>query len=293
MAHISVLREESIKYLDPQPNENFVDCTLGGGGHTAAILEKTMPDGKVLAIDLDSEALLRAKENLKKNGQFKRVTVAQGNFADFIELLHEHRFQPIHGVIADLGLSSDQLDISGRGFSLRKNEPLDMRFNPGSPLTAKKILNFWSKQDLEQMLKEYGEEQFANSIAKSIVEARTKREIDTTKTLVEIIEKAVPGWYRRQRLHPATKTFQALRIAVNGELQNLISLLPQVVEHMEHGGRIVIISFHSLEDRIVKNFFKTNPNLELLTKTPISPSNHETKQNPRARSAKLRAARKL
>ena len=286
--HIPVLQKEVLQYLDPQPNENFIDCTVGEGGHTLAILEKTVPKGKILGIDLYVRAHLKHSP---------RLVLIQDNFANLKEIAQKNRFNKVDGILMDLGMSSWHLEESGRGFSFQKKEPLDMRYDAQNQLTAEKIVNFWSKFEIEKILREYGEEQFAGSIAERIVEQRKARPIVNTSQLVQIIEQTIP----RRGKHPATRTFQALRIAVNDELSNLEKVLPQALEILEKNGRLAVISFHSLEDRIVKNFFSAhggsasggkNPSLKILTKKPITPSNNEIKINSRARSAKLRAAQK-
>lgn len=303
MAHIPVLPKEVLEYLNPEPNENLIDCTLGGGGHTLAILEKTGPGGKVLGIDADPKQIenFKAKRSLSSSpsllsSEARRLILVQDNFKNLKEVVGREKFKKISGILLDLGMSSRQLEESGRGFSFQKKEPLDMRYDPQGPLTAHKIVNYWSYQDIEKILKEYGEEQFSGLIAREIVEARRIKPIENTLRLVEIVEKAVPGWYRRQRLHFATKTFQALRIAVNGELESLESVLPQALEILEKGGRIVVISFHSLEDRVAKNFFRDKAKeeaLQILTKKPVVPTDEELLINPRSRSAKLRAVIKI
>lgn len=279
--HIPVLQKEVIGYLDPKPNENFIDATLGEGGHATAILEKIKPRGKVLGIDF--EIRVKAQD---------RLILAGGNFADLKEIVRENKFSSVSGILFDLGLSSWHLEESGRGLSFQKNEPLDMRFDLNSQLTAERILSYWSFQEIERILKEYGEEQFSVPIAKEIIEARKLRIIKNTGQLVGIIKKATPGWYQRQKISPATKTFQALRIAVNDELNNFKKALPQAMEILKNGGRLAIISFHSLEDRIVKDFFENN-SLKILTKKPVAPTLEEIKSNPRSRSAKLRVAEKI
>lgn len=285
--HIPVLQKEVILYLAPQKNKNMIDATLGAGGHTTAILEKNGPKGKVLALDADKLAL--SKTGFKKE---KRVTVIHENFAHLQETVKKEKFRPVHGILFDLGFSTDQIEQSGRGFTFRKDEPLDMRYDTASPTTAEKILNYWSKQDLEKILKEYGEEQFAKQIAKAITKARSQKHIARTFQLTKIIQDAVPTWYSKRKLHAATKTFQALRIAVNQELENIERALPQAAAVLEPKGRVVVISFHSLEDRIVKRFFATEPSLTPTTKKPVVPSLKEQSENPRSRSAKLRAAQK-
>jgi len=292
--HISVLQKEVIEYLDPKPDENFIDATLGNAGHTLAILEKNGPEGKVLGIDQDPEQIENCKLKIKNFG--KRVVLACDNFANLKEIVRRERFGSIQGIIFDLGMSSSHLTESGRGFSFLKNEPLDMRYDGNSKLTAEKILNYESCQEVERILREYGEENFSKKIAEKIIEARNFKPIKTTFQLVEIIKRTVPRWYEKGRIHPATRVFQALRIAVNDELDNLRRALPQAIEILRLGGKLVIVSFHSLEDRIVKNYFqeKAKENiLKILTKKPVAPTKEEIKINPRSRSGRLRAAAKI
>ncbi|MDO8559270.1 MAG: 16S rRNA (cytosine(1402)-N(4))-methyltransferase RsmH [bacterium] len=276
MTHIPVLQEEVVKYLDPKPNENFIDCTVGEGGHASAILEKNGPKGKVLGID--KKLRLKPRE---------RLILAEDNFADLKNIIEKYKFGPVHGILFDLGMSSWHLEESGRGFSFKRKEPLDMRFDAkGFLLTAEKIVNYWSKFEIEKILQDYGEEKKAERIAQRIIEARNLRPIANTLQLAEIIKKA--GAFPQQ-------TFQALRIAVNDELNNLSKALPQAVQILEPGGRLAVISFHSLEDRIVKKFFAArgeDPSFILLTKKPIVPDFGEIRANPRSRSAKLRAIKK-
>ena len=269
--HIPVLQKEVVKYLDPKPNENFIDCTVGEGGHASAILEKNGPKGKVFGIDKK----LRIKPR-------ERLILAEDNFADFKNIVEKYKFRPVHGILFDLGISSWHLEESGRGFSFKRREPLDMRFDANGALTAEKIVNYWSKFEIEKILLDYGEEKKAERIVQRIIEARSLRPIANTLQLGEIIKKA--GAFPQQ-------TFQALRIAVNDELNNLSKALPQAVQILEPGGRLAVISFHSLEDRIVKNFLK-DPSFILLTKKPIAPDFKEIRNNPRSRSAKLRAIKK-
>ena len=283
--HTPVLTKEVIKFLNPQPNENFIDCTIGGGGHAKEILQRNGPKGKVLGIDWDPEML--------KNIKAKRLTLVHDNFANLKDIVEREKFNRVSGILFDLGVSLDHFEKSQRGFSFQRNEILDMRLNPQHSLDAQKILNFWSRFDIEKILKEYGEEQFAESIAKAIVEERSKIPITKTFQLVHIIKNATPSWYSKRKLHWATKTFQALRIAVNSELENLTKALPQAVSLLKKGGRIAVISFHSLEDRIVKNFLRREPTLKIIAKKPVVPAFLEQKQNPRSRSAKLRAAIKI
>lgn len=284
--HTPVLTEKVLEYLNVKENENFIDCTIGGGGHAFKILEKNGPRGKVLGIDWDKRML----DELQPHA---RLPLVNDNFARIKEIAEKEKFKPVHGILLDLGISLDHFETSGRGFSFQKNEILDMRLNEQQALDAKKILNFWSKFDIEKILKEYGEEQFARDIAKAIVQERSKTPIIKTFQLVHIITGATPKWYQRKKVHPATKTFQALRIAVNNELDNLTKALPQAVGLLNKGGRLVVISFHSLEDRIVKNFFRKEPLFKILTKKPVVAAFQEVQQNPRSRSAKLRAVEKI
>lgn len=296
MAHIPVLQKEVIKYLDPKSNENFIDCTLNGGGHASAILEKTGPRGKLLGIDLDSEVIRTFKEKSSAREFKNRVIVINGNFADLKKIIAESRLKQIDGILLDLGFSSWHTDESKRGFSFQRNEPLDMRYDLKGQLTAEKIVNYWSQSDIERIFREYGEESFSRQIAEEIVKARRIVPIKSTFQVSEIIKKSVPSWYLGRKIHFATKVFQALRIAVNDELNNLKDVLPQAAESMNKGGRMAVISFHSLEDKIVKDFFKYKEKeglLKILTKKPIEPQKEEIKINPRSRSAKLRAAEKI
>jgi len=288
--HIPVLQNEALEYLAPKPNDNFIDCTLNGGGHAKAILEKTAPKGKVLGIDADPEIIRNLK--LEIRNLEKRIIPVCDNFANLKEIIKQTKFGQVSGILFDLGMSSWQLEESGRGFSFLKKEPLDMRYSILTPLTAEKILNYWSVAEIEKVLREYGEERFSSRIAQRILEERKIRPISNTFQLVEIIRQAVPPKFQHQKIHLATRTFQALRIQVNDELNNLKNALPQAAEALSKGGRLAVISFHSLEDRIVKNFFK-GQELKILTKKPITPGFKEIKINSRARSAKLRAAEKI
>src|SRR4030042_1038501 len=278
MAHIPVLQEAVLKYLDPKPGENFIDCTAGGGGHAISILEKTAPHGKLLGIDLDNDQISNLKNKISKSRLGGRMILANDNYANLEKIVRECKFKNISGILIDLGFSGWHIEESGRGFTFLKSEPLDMRYDLKSRLTAAKILNYWSESDLERIFREYGQEQFARQIAQKIIEARKVIDINRTLQLVEIVKSAVPSGYLRKGTHFATKTFQALRIAVNGELDNLKCVLPQTVEIMKSGGRLVIISFHSLEDKIVKDFFKKEKGggrLSILTKKPLSPQRTE------------------
>lgn len=291
--HVPVMRDEVLRFLDPKPNENFVDCTVGEGGHALAILGRNKPHGKVLGIDLDPEILERLRKSVDGTALAERLVLAHGNFANLKTIVEQFGFRSVSGVLFDLGFSSWHIEESGRGFSFMRDEPLDMRYNPQSPLTAEAVVNFWRLKDIEEILKRYGQERFYRRIAREVVSSRP---LKTTIDLVMAVERATPPWYHRRRIHCATKTFQALRIAVNNELENLERALPQALEVLERGGRLVVIAFHSLEDRIVKNFFREKAKenlLKILTKKPLRPSKGEVLENPHARSARLRAALKL
>lgn len=286
--HQPVLLKEVLEYLNPQPDENFVDCTLGLAGHSSAILENNQP-GKVLGIDLDKDSLEKVKEE-----KIERLIPVQGNFANLKEIVERNDFYPVNGILLDLGFSSWQLEKGQRGISFQKDEILDMRFDKENDLTAKEIVNQWPEKELEKIFQEYGQERFSRKIAREIVSQRKFEKIETTSDLVEIVSQAIP--FKKGKIHFATRIFQALRIAVNDELNNLRKVLPQALEILESNGRLIVISFHSLEDRIVKNFFREKSKLEILkilTKKPIRPGEEEIRLNPRSRSAKLRAITKL
>ncbi|MFA5413059.1 MAG: 16S rRNA (cytosine(1402)-N(4))-methyltransferase RsmH [Patescibacteria group bacterium] len=305
--HIPVLLNEVIKFLDPKPNQNFIDCTLGAGGHTIEILKRTAPKGKVLGIDLDPRAIKIAKSRI---GNADRLVAVQGNYKDLENIVLQKDFKNISGILIDLGFSSMEIADPKKGFSFQIDAPLDMRYGEEGE-TAADILNRSREQELERIFKEYGEEKFSGRIARIICEIRKNNPIDTTFKLVDAIAEVVPKKFQFGRVHFATKVFQALRIAVNHELENLTEVLPQAVRVLPPGGRLAIISFHSLEDRIVKQFFKKESSgctcpkdfpvcqcghkaiLKILNKKPIVPSEEEATQNPRSRSAKLRAAEKL
>lgn len=295
MMHKPVLLKEIIEYLNPMPGQVFVDGTANGGGHTMAIAEKVVPDGKVLAIEWDAE-LSKELELKTKNLKLKTdVIVVNDNYANLKNILSQNKINSIDGIVLDLGFSSLHLESSGRGFSFQKDEPLDMRYNQGQELTAYEIVNGWPEEDIARILRDYGEERFSYKIAKSIYNQRKREKIATTNNLVKVVEAAVPAFYRRGKINCATRTFQALRIAVNGELDNIEKVLPQIVEVLNNGGKIAIISFHSLEDRIIKNFFRDKAKedeLKVITKKPIVAGEDEMRENPRSRSAKLRIAEK-
>jgi len=295
MIHTAVLKKEVLEYLDPKPNENFVDCTIGEGGHAEEILKKNGPDGKVLGIDLDPHQIA-ASQWLQV--QFKdRIILAKDSYADLTEIIERKDFKPVNGILLDLGMSSAQLEGTQKGFSFKVDQGLDMRYSDeASYLTADKIVNEWPEEEIAKILENYGEENFAKKIAKNIVEQRKQGRIKSTFQLIEIIKDATPSAYWRGKIHYATRTFQALRIAVNDELENIKKVLPQAISILAPEGRLAVISFHSLEDRIVKNFLTSEHKkgtIKILFKKPITASRDELGKNPRSRSAKLRVAIKL
>lgn len=291
MKHIPVLAQEVIKNLAPHSNENFVDLTLGHGGHAAEILKKTAPEGKLLAVEQDPLAIQEAELNLVSFGG--RVTILQGNFKEIGLLIRKWKGVEVSGILIDLGPNTEQLTSKESGLSFQGNAPLDMRLDPGIQKSAADILNRSAEKEIENILY-MGEERFARAIAKKIVFARNLNPIETTDQLVEIIRQATPPEYRfNRKTHFATGTFRALRLAVNDELGNLKSVLPQAVSILSPGGRLVIITFHSLEDRMVKHFLRDRVDLEVLSPKPIVAQEEEIKINPSARSAKLRVAVKI
>jgi len=278
--HEPVMVSEVLEYLQVFAGGKYIDCTLGGGGHTRHILEK---GGRVLGLDQDPEAISRV-------GKHPDLIIYQSNFSQLAQVAKEHGFDQVNGILYDLGMSSYQLDQSGRGFSFQKEEPLDMRMDPGLSVCAADLVNALSSHELEQLFKQLGQERRSRTIAKAIVRARDLAPIETTSQLVKVITDEVP--VRRGAIHPATRVFQALRMAVNGELPNLKNSLLQAVPLLSSGGRLVIISFHSLEDRLAKEL-KSISGLKALTKKPLRPSEDEVRKNPRARSARLRAHEKM
>ncbi|MCK5021707.1 MAG: 16S rRNA (cytosine(1402)-N(4))-methyltransferase RsmH [Candidatus Pacebacteria bacterium] len=289
--HKPVLLNEVINILDIQEKDIVLDGTVGGGGYLNEICKKIGKSGMVIGLDQDISALERVRE-MKVNC---RRHLVNENFRNLDKVLKELDIKKVDKIVFDLGFSSDQLEDSGRGFSFQKNEPLLMTFKkkPSSDdLIAKEIVNNWDEDNISDIISGYGEERFAKEIAKEIVLARKEKTIESTFELVEIIKKAVPKWYQSKRLHYATKTFQALRITVNDEIGSLKMGLEKAFGLLNEGGIIAIVSFHSLEDRVVKNYFrklKENKEGLILTKKPIIPSREEIKNNPRSRSAKLRA----
>ena len=283
--HVTVLFQEVIAYLAPQVGGHYIDATLGAGGHAAGILEASAPTGRLLGLDADTAALAIAGNNLAEFGE--RATLIHSNFEKLSEVAKANGFVPADGIVFDLGLSSMQLADAERGFSFQSDGALNMRFNPDDPTTAADLVNSLDEEELADLIYEYGEEHASRRIARAIVQARPIR---TASQLARVIESAVG---RHGKIHPATRTFQALRIEVNREIEVLQNVLPQVPEILAPHGKVAIISFHSLEDRLVKNFFRSSEVLNVLTKHPVRPSRDETLLNPRSRSAKLRVAERI
>ena len=295
MIHTAVLKKEVLEYLDPKQNENFVDCTIGEGGHAEDMLKKNGPEGKVLGIDLDPQQIGAAQW---LHVQFKeRIILVNDSYTNLTEIIERKNFGPVNGILLDLGMSSAQLEAAHKGFSFQIDQGLDMRYNDETNyLTAEKIINEWPEEKIEEILKDYSEEKFAKKIAKNIVEQRKQGRIKTTFQLIKIIKDATPSAYWRGKIHYATRTFQALRIAVNDELENVKKVLPQAISILAPEGRLAVISFHSLEDRIIKIFLASefkNRTIKILTKKPVTASREELGKNPRSRSAKLRVAIKI
>ena len=303
-AHIPVLADEAIQALGVQPGGRYIDGTLGGGGHAAAILEHSSPGGQLLGIDADPLAIKAARTRLEAYGD--SILLVNENFANLRSICYKYDFLPVHGILFDLGLSSLQLNGNGRGFSFQYDAPLDMRLNPDQELTAADIVNTYSEVELTNLIRTYGEEGYGRQISRRIIQ---ERPIKSTLQLARVIERVTGG--QRRRIHPATKTFQALRIAVNRELETLESALRQALDLLGFGGRLVVISYHSLEDRIVKQFMQREAkdcicppstptcvcghtaSLRLVNRKVITPSLEEVQVNPRSRSARLRAAERI
>ena len=303
-SHVPVLLEEAMKALAVQPGGRYIDCTLGGGGHALSILERSSPGGQLLGIDADPEAIKAARTRLE--AYQGSTLIVNENFADLQAICIKYDFFPVHGILFDLGLSSLQLNGDGRGFSFQREAPLDMRFNPSQDITAADIVNNSFEAELAYLIRTYGEEGYSRCIARHIVR---ERPIKSTLHLAGTIERAIGR--RRGKIHPATKTFQALRIVVNRELENLEVALKQAIDLLGPEGRLVVISYHSLEDRIVKRFLQQEAKgcicppgtpvcicghkarLRLINKRVITPSESEIELNPRSRSARLRAAERV
>lgn len=307
--HIPVLLKETLEYLDPKPGGVYIDGTLGGAGHSSEIVKRIIPGGMLLGIDQDSNAINAAKEHLK--AYMDNVIIVRDNFRNIKAIAKDCGFREVDGVLLDIGVSSHQLDEDERGFSYMHDGPLDMRMDTNRDYDASDLVNNASEQELTRILREYGEEKWAARIAKFIIEERKKGRIDTTFKLVDIIKKAIPAAARREGGHPAKRTFQAIRIAVNDELEVLEQAVRDAVDILKPGGRLVVITFHSLEDRIVKTVFNNmerpctcppqlpicmcgkEPLLKVVTKKPVSASEEELSTNTRSKSAKLRAAERV
>lgn len=296
MAHVSVMKKEVIANLNLKLGGIFVDCTINGGGHSSDCADIIEKSGTLVGIDADPEAINRARRNLSSK-KCKKVFLL-GNYRQGLKDARKKGIKKVSGVLFDLGLSSDQLENSGRGFTFQKNEPLTMTFGVVTPytVTAQDVVNRWSEESLSDIIFGYGGERYARRIAREIVGERKESPLETTFDLVRAIRRAVPYEYLTQRIHPATRTFQAIRIAVNDELGSLREALPIALEMLDKKGRLVVISFHSLEDRIVKDFMrgaKRDGLVRLITKKPLEASDEETALNVRARSAKLRCCEKI
>jgi 16S rRNA (cytosine1402-N4)-methyltransferase len=306
--HITVLKNEAVEGLNIKENGIYVDCTLGGAGHSTLIASQLSGEGRLLCIDQDDKALQNAEEILAQYSD--RVTLIKSNFRHIHDVLQQLDIEKVDGFLYDLGVSSPQLDEAERGFSYNHDAPLDMRMDQSSTLTAYEVVNQWEEVEIANLIYRYGEEKFSRRIAKNILEQRSDSSIETTFQLVDVIKKSIPAAARRTGPHPAKRTFQAIRIAVNDELQAFEDSLGQALERLHLHGRISVITFHSLEDRICKQFFKSEsqgctcppdfpqcvceqePKIKIITKKPISPREEEIEENPRARSAKLRVAEK-
>ena len=307
--HYSVMLAETVDSLNIKPGGVYVDCTLGGAGHSARILEKMGGDGKLVGIDRDEYAIQKASQRLEKYKD--NILLIKGNFCDAPELLSENGIHKIDGVVADLGVSSFQLDNADRGFSYMHDAPLDMRMSRQDKLSAYDVVNGYEEKELSRIINLYGEERFASKIAYNICRTREKQPIKTTAELAEVVKNSIPAKNRADGPHPAKRTFQAIRIEVNGELDVIDKMILGLFPMLESGGRMAVITFHSLEDRIVKHTFAElakgcecppdfpvcvcgkKPQGVIVTKKPILPSEQELEENPRSRSAKLRVCEKI
>lgn len=295
--HEPVMPREVIEGIAPQPGGRYVDGTLGGGGHARLLLEKSAPGGCVLGLDQDPDAIAHAQE---WGGERPDFIIKQANFSEVDQVLDEIGWKAVNGMILDLGLSSHQLEASGRGFSFGRDEELDMRMDPNGELTAADIVNRWRESELADLIYQFGEERASRRVARAIVLARKKERIQTSAQLADIVRRAMGGRGRREKIDPATRTFQALRLAVNRELDHLEDFLAKAPSILAPGGRLAVISFHSLEDRMVKHAMirksgkdKPQSGLMAITKKPIRPTLEEVERNPRSRSAKLRVGERV
>lgn len=295
--HKPVLLKEVIEIFDPQPGQTYIDATVGEGGHAKEVLKRITPRGVFMGLDWDPNVLVKVKSELSSYAEKNRIILQTANYTNLGELAEKNNLGKVDGILFDLGFGTHTLELSGRGFSFLKDEPLDMRYSPETgSVTAADVLNKFSEQELEKIFRECGEERFSRRIAKDVILARSKQKFETTSQLVRVIGKSIPTRFPKQKIHLATRVFQALRIFVNQELNNLKIALPQTTKILKPGGKIMVISFHSLEERIIKNFFKENKRegiLEIITSKPTRPTAEEIGVNPGARSARLRAARFL
>ncbi len=291
--HTSVMLNEILEYLKPKSGKKYIDCTLGGAGYTVALAKAVGQTGQVIGIDLDELAIKNA-QTLINEQKLQNITLINDNFKNLETIISEN-ISPdakFDGIVFDLGLSSAQLDDEVRGFSFKGERPLDMSFGPANQKSTEEIVNHYDLLELTRIFREYGEEKHAYRIAKAIVAARRLERLKTTADLVKVIEDAVPFRYQ-SKIHPATRVFQALRMETNEELMSLAEVLPVAIKLLKPSGRLVVVSFHSGEDRIVKRFLKGETGIKILTKRPLIPTETEVENNPRARSAKLRAAEKI
>ncbi|MDB4940059.1 MAG: mraW [Candidatus Doudnabacteria bacterium] len=317
--HIPVLLKETLEYLQPQPGQIIVDGTLGGGGHSLSLAKAIQPNGTLIGIDLDPAAIEEAQKNVDSEKISSKTIFVKGNYKHIKDIINGAGFEKVNAILIDIGISSYDLEGSHRGFTFQKNEPLDMRFDPEAvphnkdkePFTAKFILNHYQEHELKQIFDDYSEDKFSSRIARGVITTRQEGEIETTEQLFEIIKKSLPAKFRFKAGDSARRIFQALRIEVNHELENLQAFLPDAFESLLPNGRLAVISFHSLEDRIVKRFFLEKaigctcppefpicqcgkePQAKVLTKKPIIASEAELKDNSRSGSAKLRVLQKL
>jgi len=292
--HKPVLLQEVIHFLNPAPGKKIIDATIGGAGHAEVLMQRIFPGGTLIGIDKDSESLKIAHERLKiLKGPFELVNK---DFRNLKEITQDLRIGELDGILFDLGISGIQMETAERGFSIKNTGPLDMRMDRTSSLTAKDLVNTLTEFELSHLIRDFGEERFHRRIARGIIRVREKKDIQTTAELAEIICKSIPYRNRRERIHPATRTFQAFRIRVNDELSAMEEAIKETPHLLKKGGRICVISFHSLEDRIVKNLFKefkAKGLFRILTKKPVRPGPDEILENPRSRSARLRAAERI
>lgn len=307
--HETVLLDDAIEELQIKKGDVVVDATLGGGGHSTAILKKISSEGKLISIDRDIEAIRKFESSLGDRSD--NIFLINRNFGDLKDILDDLKIKKVNAILADFGLSSDQLDNAERGFSFSRESRLDMRMDQNQELSAYEVINEYSEERLEEIIRIFGDERFSRRIASNIVQSREEGDIETTVDLAHIIEGAIPKKFLRKGINPATKTFQAIRIEVNDELKSIDAFVREAIDRLDSGGRLAVISFHSGEDRIVKNIFKESsrgcvcpqefpkcncqnePKIKLISRKPIIPSEEEMLNNPRSRSAKMRVIEKI